>query len=281
MGILDFFHKIRVGFTRIKGNSIPYISEEKMYGRHGEDNFVDSVYSRLPDCKIKRNIIIRTPDGNAELDCLILYKNKLFAVEVKRWKGELKEQGDKFLQCKYDYWTEEIHTKYHKSPFKQLRRAIYLLKKQIPENAWINSVVFFEESDCITASDENVWFDNMNDLVSYIINGGNPSRENSANAFLEKCVAADCLHSRYKDDYLYCIVCDNSLEFNTPDGVITQSDIRFVNIIHHWSYDELEIKTKSGVLYTAKLENEFIMVDNNGHIEKYALCKLDHIQFGN
>ena len=140
MGLRSFFHKIKIGFTRMGEPSIPYTTASKKYGDWGEDEFVYAIESRLPGCKIKKNIIIQTSEGNAEIDCLILYKNKLFAIEVKRWKGQLVERDGDFIQYKRDRWTDEIHTKIHKSPFKQIGRAIYLLRKENPENAWVNSV---------------------------------------------------------------------------------------------------------------------------------------------
>ena len=38
-------------------SSIPYTSEAKRYGDCGEDEFVLAIQSRLPNCKIKKNII--------------------------------------------------------------------------------------------------------------------------------------------------------------------------------------------------------------------------------
>ena len=48
--------------------SIPYTSEAKRYGDWGEDEFVLAIQSRLTDCRIKKNIIIQTVEGNAEID---------------------------------------------------------------------------------------------------------------------------------------------------------------------------------------------------------------------
>ena len=146
MGIRKFFHKLKIGFLRLCAPEpvIPYKSEAKRYGDFGETEFLNNIQRLLPDCKIKKNIVIQMAEGNAEIDCLILYKNKLFAVEIKRWKGKLIEQNGKFTKDKYDRWTDEIHTEIYKSPFKQLSRAVYLLKKQIPDNVWINNIVFFE-----------------------------------------------------------------------------------------------------------------------------------------
>ncbi len=83
----------------------------------------------MPDCKIKNNVIIHNSYGNAEIDCLILYKNKIFAVEVKRWKGKIVEKNDCFVQKKIDKRTGEVHIEKRNFPFKQLKRAIYLLRK--------------------------------------------------------------------------------------------------------------------------------------------------------
>ena len=89
MGIRAFFHKIKMGFVRAGESSIPYVSEAKRYGNYGEDEFTYMLRRELPSCKIKRNVVISTSKGNAEIDCLVFYQNKLFAIEVKRWKGRL------------------------------------------------------------------------------------------------------------------------------------------------------------------------------------------------
>ena len=112
MGIRDFFHKVKMGFVRVGETSIPHISSAKRYGNNGEEIFIEKLERFLPDCKIKRNIIINTNDGNAEIDSLVLYENKLFAIEVKRWKGRLTETEQGFIQEKTDRWTGEIHSKY-------------------------------------------------------------------------------------------------------------------------------------------------------------------------
>ena len=53
MGIRSFFHKIKIGFTRMGEPSIPYTTAAKKYGDWGEDEFVCDIQSRLPDCKTK------------------------------------------------------------------------------------------------------------------------------------------------------------------------------------------------------------------------------------
>ena len=261
-------------------SSIPYTSQAKKYGDWGEDEFVYAIRSRLPDCKIKKNIIIQTSEGNAEIDCMILYKNKLFAIEVKRWKGRLVERDGDFVQYKHDRWTDDIHTKIHKSPFKQLGRAVYLLRKQIPDNAWLNTIVFFEESDYIETESDNVWFDDIDELVSYIFNDGKVSWGN-ANTFFEKCIAADYLYCKSRGKSLHCIVCNDSLRFTTASGVLNRNNIRSISISHHWSYDEVKLTTISGTQHIVNVENGSVYVIDNGYKYRYALCKLDYIQLGN
>lgn len=281
MGLKSFFHKIKVGFTRMGEPSIPYTTQAKKYGDWGEDEFVEAIQSRLIDCKIKKNIIIQTTEGNAEIDCLILYKNKLFAIEVKRWKGRIVDNDGNFVQYKRDRWTDEIHTKIHKSPFKQLGRAAYLLRKQVPDNVWINTVVFFEESDYIETESDNVWFDNINELISHIISDGKISRGNNASAFFEKCIAADYLYSTSWGKSLHCIVCDDSLRFSSSNETLNRHNIQYILISHHWSYDEVKIVTRSGAQYVVNIENGSIYVIDNGYKYRYALCKLNYIHLGN
>ena len=261
-------------------SSIPYTTQAKKYGDWGEDEFVYAIESRLPGCKIKKNIIIQTSEGNAEIDCLILYKNKLFAIEVKRWKGQLVERDGDFIQYKRDRWTDEIHTKIHKSPFKQIGRAIYLLRKENPENAWINSIVFFEEADRIEADSDSVWFDDIDDLTYHIQNDGKVSWSNNAERFFDKCIASDYLYCNSWGKSLHCIVCDESLRFTTPEGALTRNDVDSISIVHHWSYDELKIKTVSGRVFSVNRENDHIVVYDNGYKYRYALCKLDYIKLG-
>lgn len=82
MGIKEIFHKIKAGFTRCFGTPVPRVSDAKRYGDSGEDDFVSELRQWLPSCKIKRNIMILTLDGNAEIDCLVLYDNKLFLAGI-------------------------------------------------------------------------------------------------------------------------------------------------------------------------------------------------------
>ena len=282
MGIRNFFHKIKMGFVRGVETSIPYVSSEKRYGNYGEDEFVYFLKQALPTCRIKKNVVINTAEGNAEIDCLILYNNKLFAVEVKRWKGRIVETEEGFVQEKTDRWTGEAHIKYQKSPFKQLNRAIYLLRKQILDKAWINAIVFFEddELETIETNSDGVWFNDLNRLVEYIKSEGQLSFANNNLKFFGKCVSADYLYAKSWDKSLHCIIDAKTLSFKTENKIIKKDKIRFINIKHHWSYDELIITLNDGEYYSTTQENANIKVLDNGIVKEYAICKLDYIEVG-
>ena len=279
MCIRKFFHKLKMGFVRRGGNPIPYTSEQKLYGMEGESELVDMIRKQFPSCRIKRNVLIQTKEGVAEIDCLVLYMHKLFAIEVKSWKGDLTETDDGFLQEKLDQWTDELHTKRHSSPFRQIGRAIHLLRTQIKTSAWVNPIVFFEDADSVYVKSENVWFDNISDLVTYIELGGKRSTPDSAKYLFDRCIVADCLVDNY--DYLQCRLLDSSLRFETDNGTISRKHISHIEITHHWSYDELDIHLLNGAKHHLELENGTIEVDVNGEIYEYALSKLDYILLGN
>lgn len=283
MGIKEIFHKIKAGFTRCFGTPVPRVSDAKRYGDSGEDDFVSELRQWLPSCKIKRNIMILTPDGNAEIDCLVLYENKLAGIEIKNWKGRLIERKNGFVQEKTDRWTGEIHERCMKSPFRQLSRAIYLLRRQIPINVYINGIVFFENEDfeTIKTKSEDVWFCDIKNLVRHIIHDGRASGRQSAYDFFMHCKSADYLYSRNGNKSLHCIISDDSLKFRTPQGeTIGRKDIRSIEIIHHWSYDELLIKRTDGRECLVPSENAKLKVNDGKGVREYSVCKLTRIYVG-
>lgn len=273
------FHKIKMHFIRKREASIPFASAAKNYGMWGEDEFAYFLQSYLPRCRFKRNVIIETPEGNAEIDCILLYENKLFAIEIKRWKGYLTETEDGFLQRKVDRWTGEIHAKYHKSPFKQLNRAIYLLKKQIPIKAWINPIVYFDEAQQVAVSNGQVFFTEMQSLIFYIVNEGKETFGNHANPFFEACTLTDRLYTKARQK-LDCMILENALCFQFPNAYLTKRKIHSIHIRHAWYYDVLTIRTIDGNSHSIKIENGYVLVTINSRAYRYAFCKLDYIEIG-
>lgn len=276
MGIGQFFHNLRTGVARSFQPALPNVSQEKQYGDWGEDALAYRLRMQLPTAAVKRNVIVRTNEGNAEIDCLVQYKNKLFAIEVKRWKGVIAEQGDYFVQYKQDTWTDDVHTKSYRSPFKQLGRAVYLLRKQIEEPAWINPVVFFADAERVAISSDQTWFTDVDRLLAYIVHEGRPSPADKAQVFFNRCIAADCVYDLQGQALRY-IVCDDFLRFCAPNVPQPRAILRGVQIQHHWAHDELHIFTRNGGGHVMTLENGAVHVLDNGRLLSLPLCKVAYI----
>lgn len=280
MGLFGFFHKIKLYFIRLCEPSLPRATAARNYGTYGEETLARDLKAELPDARIKRNVLVEAPDGNAEIDCMVLYKNKLFAIEVKHWKGRLAETECGFVQHKVDRWTSEIHTKYHKSPFKQLGRAVYLLRQQIPVKAWVNPIVYFADADRVSAEDGRVFFTEIDGLADYIRNGGRETFGGNAAPFFEECTVTDRLYSA-AGQKLDCVIPETAFGFDTPYGHLTKKVIASVRITHYRCHDVLTIQTVGGHHCTVRFENGHVRVTVNGKSRRYAFCKLNYIVIGN
>lgn len=270
-------HKIKMVFVRQKENSLPILTDEKLYGSWGEDCCALEIKEKLQNCKIKKNVIINSAIGKAEIDFLVFYNDKLFAIEVKNWKGDINELEDgDFLQEKYD-----CNQKVHKSPFKQLERAIFLLKKQQRHKVWINDIILFLGADEVNVQTDKNWFDSVEEMIEYMKTSGEESNEMEARLFLDECTSSDIIYGKEYYKKLYCNVSDQSLIFQTERGVVTRKDISTIDISHHLTYDELDILLKDGSVQKVVEENQKIFVkEGDGSVGEYALCKLDYIQLG-
>ena len=237
----------------------------------------------LPSAQIKQSVIATTPEGQGEIDFLVLYKNKLFALEIKRWKGLIIEQEDGFIQQKRDRWTGEIHTKPQKSPFKQLGRAIYLLRRQVNINAWINDIVFFIDDglESVELLTDKPCFCDYQRLANYICHDGRESYGDNARLFFEKCSTADYIHATSWSNSMRCVIDRSTLPLGDVNGTIRHSQINYIRIYHHWCYDTLHIALKDGQERTVTRENDKITVtDMSGVTRSYALSKIDYIALG-
>ena len=275
------FHKIVIGFKRKFEKSIPAVEENKKFGRQGEDYFAENIKLQLPTCEIKRNVFVSAESSNAEIDCLILYENKLFAVEIKNWKGELTESNDGgVVQKKTDKWTGKRHEKCLRSPFGQIKRAVYLLKKQIPGSVWINAIVYFNNGAYrAEPGSEETWFADINETVRYIKTDGEPSYGENAYKFFRRCIESDCLKN--KDNFLCCAISDESLRFSVDNELLTRNDISGLRFKHHWSYDEVCLALKTGKERKLKEENLKLKVTVSDGTREYAVCKLNDVELGN
>lgn len=280
---MGLFHKLAVGLKRtFGGKSIEHVSGQKSYGNHGEDEFSHALREALPNAIIKSNVMVETPKGRCEIDTLVKYRNKLFIIEVKHWKGVLIEEDGYFISRKIDKYTDEIHQKEVKSPFGQIKRQAYLLKEMSGANPWINTIIFFMDADVVRASDENVWFTDFNELIDYITNDGRTSYPDQISKCLSKCRTADYIYSSalFGERNLHCMITPASLAFSYSDKQISKDKIKEIRINHHFSYDEIYIELKNGETFKTRIENGYISVLENGTHKTYSFSKIDWIIIG-
>ncbi len=279
---MGIFHKLKVGLGRIfNSSSVAYTPEVKRYGNAVEFGLPSFLKSRIPSCQVKSNVLISLPNENAqaEIDCLILLEDKLFAIEIKHWKGSVVERSDGFHIYKQDKYTDDVWEKVLKSPFRQVGRAVSMLKKQTNNRDWIQTIVYFEGASSVQVLGDDVWFDDAGEIVDYIINYQNRHRSNGNIQCFRSAIAADFIYSgTYRN--LHCIIDDKSLCFDIEGRVLTRQDICWIDIGHHFSYDNLHIHLCNGNAVTTQVENGRICAIENNIRREYSLCKIDRIILG-
>ncbi len=280
---MGIFRKLLTGIDRaFDGKKIESISEMKAFGNCAERSIVSFLRRKLPDAIIKENVILEKENHFSEIDCLIQYENKLFILEIKNWKGEIIERDGRFFSYKRDKYTDEIHEKELKSPFPQVKRQISLLKEITNSKPYINPVVLFENSDKVDAENEIEWFINREDLLKYLKNNGRESNLTQIEKSMKNIKTADFIFSNslFGERSLHCLINDESLTFKTNKRILRRKDIRYIKIVHHFSYDDIIIDLKNGDLVTTRNENGVLIVKDNKTIKEFSLSKIDSIELG-
>ncbi len=279
---MGIFHKLKVGFSRIfKSSSLEYTPEMKRFGNVAELGLSRYLKSRIPNCQIKSNVNIFLPKENAkaEIDCLVLIGDKLFAIEIKRWRGRVIEKEDGFHVYKQDKYTDDVWEKVLKSPFKQVGRAVSMLKKQTGNSDWIQTIVYFDGASSIKILGDEPWFSNADAMVAYMINYQNRYRSRGNIRCFNNAIALDYICSG-KFSGLHCVIDDKSLQFELDGKFITRKDIDMIEIKHHFSFDDIYIYLCDGNTEKVKMENGEICVSEDGVSKKYSFCKIDKIILG-
>ncbi len=279
---MSLLHKLKIGLIRIFNSySIDYTPEVKRYGNSAEFGLPNFLKNCIPNCQIKTNVIISLPNENseAEIDCLLLYEDKLFAIEIKHWKGVVVEREDGFYKYKQDRYTDDVWEKPLKSPFRQVNRAVSMLKKQTNNRDWIQPIVYFQGASSVRIYSNNIWFDDASDLVHYI-QGFQKKYKSSGNInCFRRATAADFIYSTaYRN--LHCIIYDESLVFNIGNERLTRRNICSIDIEHHFSYDTLYIHLKDDREATVQIENGVLCATENRKRRIYSFSKIDKIVLG-
>ncbi|MBR0385621.1 MAG: NERD domain-containing protein [Erysipelotrichaceae bacterium] len=275
-------HKLKIGIRRVLQSNNDHVNSMKLYGNHGELSFYTELYKSLPaSAEIKRNIIVRSENRDAEIDLLVIYNEKLFAIELKRWKGMITNHGDVFYQGKVnERGSGLIHRKKVRSPFKQLARSIYLLKESTIREVYINPIVYFLDNDDVHVHADSPWFNDIDRLVRHIKNEGRRSRHEDIETFVGWLTIGDKTYGRNDKHEVTGIINSYSLQFETADRVIKKTDIDYIMVNHHFSYDDLDIHLRNGEAVTVQKDNGSMIMEHDRVHDTFYYSKIDLIVIG-
>lgn len=240
---MGLFHKISVFFKRaFSAKSLPKIDGIKRYGNKAEDDFEQRLVKLIPNVKYKRNVFIDAPTGKCEIDFLINYKNKLFIVEVKHYKGRVYGESDgNFIKYKQDTYTDDIHVKEMKNPFRQVNRQASLIKEMTHSHPWINTIVYFYGTKEIFLQNDRTWFTDINDVADYIKNDGCESYQDEIKKCFSRCKSLDYVVGGSFGNTIRCNVSDSSFAFCG----YKKEDIKRLDIEHFFTYDNVHVCLKA------------------------------------
>lgn len=162
---MTLWENIKCAFGRLFASGVPSSTEEKIFGDEGEREFCEGITKALRKATVKQNVLLFGRGGEyGELDFLIEYDDRLFAVEVKRWNGKviISDDGVKHYNSRGELTSD-------KDPFRQVSRTVGLLKNVHGVRGYIDGIVYFggeARIDCRT--DDRLWFDDVKELAKYI-----------------------------------------------------------------------------------------------------------------
>lgn len=281
--ITNLFKNLRLWAKRSTQRNHDWVAESKAYGNLSEKDFYSTLKQHLPQSAIlKKNILIKNQNKSSEIDFIIIFENKIFAIELKSWRGKITNDGDKYYQEKSDRYNEDvIHYKELKSPFSQLKSNIYYLKESTNKNIYINAVVFFINDGLIDIYDETVWFNEMDALVDYILSKGRSCSINEIEKFLKKLVIADRIYPKWQNNqFIVGIIDEHSLEFEFEGRQIKKHDIDFIAIEHKLTSDCLSIYLVNCTVIKISFANKTLLFNYDNVVDNFYLSRINRIEIG-
>lgn len=277
--IKSIIHKFHIGIDRIKGESLPYVSNEKKYGNKKEIEVYNFLCTQLPEAKIYKSICIDKESAKGEIDILLIYASKVFVIEVKSWKGKIYQEDDVFYKVKQSINGEQYREQM-KSPFKQIKRSTYLIKQEF-KNIWFEPIVLFQDCDEIHITEHFVCFIHLVDMIYYIKEKGRNNSYADLQYMDNHLVSYDRLVSnKWFEKEQSCIIEESTLTFKIDSFFIEKKHIKYIKVEHYFSYDNLFITLKNNLIKQIKLDNHMISYRNNSFRNTISLSKVDYIFIG-
>lgn len=131
----------RFGFEEKRNNRV--ISNVDEFGKYGEDLVNDTIGESKINSYVFYNYKIEERNSSHQIDEIVVNKRGVFVIETKHMRGTIYGNRDqrKWKQCK------EREVKSFFNPILQNKTHIYALKKILPRNVDIKSLVVFIDSN--------------------------------------------------------------------------------------------------------------------------------------
>lgn len=274
-----FLNNFRLFIKRRRGNGVEYEKEVQRYGRENEDKFFTQLRNALPiQSDIFKNVLICDNDVvKGEIDYLIIFNDKFFAIELKGYVGEIEKSGDELVQYK------DCDIKYYKSPTKQLNTNVYLFKKFYGIKSYVQDAVFFNEGQIKEGGeiDEN-WFFDFDELMKFISERGKSCYIGEREKLKKEIVCQDEILSNGNADKGRIIY--NKFLVKNSDGkdvVLKLQNVSYIKIKHKLLTDELHVIDTCGKVSVFTAQNSYLDLKNHkGEEKRYAMSKIDDIIIG-
>lgn len=276
-GIKNFFKKVGTGISRSSGSSIPYTPAEKRVGNYGEEEVYDSLSRALPEATIFRSVVLDENLAKGEIDFLVIYKFKVFVVELKTWRGDIYQEGEQFYQDK-ESSAGETYTNELGNPFRQVKRNVYLIKQQF-KSIWFEPAIIFIEADSVNIDGDISWFESIDSFVNFVKNSNiRTNHDYQVASMIKKIKCYDKMIGKsWFDKELSCIIDEESLHFVINGKEIFKKDILSIRVNHHFSYDDVSIELKNHERLETRMDNYQITYRENGKRYKASFSKIDSI----
>ena len=275
--IKKFFSNIGLFFKRIFGHEMLYPSEEKIIGMESENKFYNELRKYLPEAYIFPNVLLDKESAKGEIDFVVVYKTKVFVVELKRWRGIIKQDGDKFYQFKSSS-SGETYINQLSNPFSQVRKNVFKIKQRFP-NVWFEPSVVFLNSQKLEINENYRFFRSTLEFVDYVRNANIKCNNSHDKDYLVKNI--ECYDSIYNSGGLWaeeqCVIDEKCFKFICNGEIITKKEILIIDIEHHALYDKVVIELKNHRKFVVNLENYKISCRTNGKRHYVSFSKIRRI----
>ena len=282
----QFFHKLGNTIAcigkRTFSKNVPYEEDWEIYGDEGEKYVQCELNKLLPNANIFCNILTINDDRViGEIDTLVILDDKIFAIEVKHYRGDIYEENGELYQDKPN---AECVTRLPRNPFKQIKSNVYKFKNiNNGEDYWINEAVFFVGADSIDIVSYDNWFTNIDCLVEYMLNEGRPSKRTSIDYVVSKINCRDEIIGRGLWSKKRCDrIIRDVLTFENAEGQNVDIDLHNVKKIivekHRMSRDDLAIIMRDdSSIQVVATDTTISVKDYLGNIERYMFSKIDAV----